>query len=33
MLQDLTVAVRTLLKRPGYALSVTLTLALGTRSR
>lgn len=29
MLQDLIVAVRTLLKRPGYALSVTLTLALG----
>lgn len=29
MRQDLIVAVRTLLKRPGYALSVTLTLALG----
>jgi predicted permease len=29
MLQDLVIAGRTLLKRPGYAVSVTLTLALG----
>ena len=29
MFQDLTIAVRTLLKRPAYALPVTLTLALG----
>lgn len=29
MLQTLTIAVRTLLKRPGYSLSIVLTLALG----
>ena len=29
MLQELTIAVRTLIKRPGYALSVILTLTLG----